>query len=745
MLTTRHRFAVGVATALFLSLATSSMAQTFSLPTTRATRTSIPIRIDGKLDESAWADAPLNDSQFIQRLPYAGRPATEATNFRILYDDDNLYFGIHCRDSHPDELTTRTRRFDSPRLFEDDYVAVKIDSAHDKRTVLYFAVTPNGTQLDAKSLNNGASFLKEWDTLWDVSTHRDETGWYAEFKIPFTSMEYDPSGASTFLGLNITRFVARLAEEFDWAPIPPPFIGLNAGYYGLLERVPVPAKKWRQLSLIPYLSTGVTQDTAGLLTGSSTTELEPFLNYGGDAKYPLTRGSIAQATIKTDFSQVDIDAQQANLTRFNLFFPEKRTFFLEGAQFFDFGFQERSQLFFSRRIGLEDDSPVPLLGGVRSYGTVQRYEYGVLNLQTEKRQTALIDVPARNFTVARLRRNIFEKSQIGFIATDRIDTDNGDGHNATFGFDANIKSVDERLAFKPYAAISLSSPDSYHPVVDDPDSIDGAGVSALQLLSWSPGDWELTQYTLMVGEDFNPAVGFLQRSGIIRQSFEVAKNFYFPGSSISKTRYSVYGTGITDEDAKDLLDYYYGADLVFVTQESYSLTFYLDHSHDTVQTPFSLNGQVTIPVGEYDENLGEVIFATPLQYGVSGQMEYSYGGIYGGTLHQFEPSISVRAIQGLYFNAASSLSFIDLPQLNHSFVTGVYNLALSYSPSQPMALDFKSGWDQEDGSILFQYRYRWRYHPLSDFFVVYNEQRNDNDFGATFRSLAFKIAYYFQL
>jgi hypothetical protein len=333
-----------------------------------AVRVTETITVDGRLDEPAWELATAV-GDFIQRRPRSGEPMTERTDVRFLYDDDNLYIGVFCFDSDPDRIIVNSVQRDYPTQ-ESDGVTVLIDSLHDRRSGFTFVANPAGAKRDVQ-LSNDGSGNADWDGVWDVKTSRTHDGWIAEYVIPFKTLRFSSSPSQEW-GLQITRRIARKNEEADWSPIPQRFSNWKMSLAGTLTGLEN-IRQGRNLKVKPFVSTGIThsRNAAGRLqTIRGLERLKDY--YGGvDIKYGLTSSLTLDATYRTDFAQVEVDQQQVNLTRFNLFFPEKRDFFLENSGTFDFGpgrFGGGGNLapFFSRRIGLSaSGTPIPVVGGAR--------------------------------------------------------------------------------------------------------------------------------------------------------------------------------------------------------------------------------------------------------------------------------------------------------------------------------------------------------------------------------------------
>jgi hypothetical protein len=397
-----------------------------------AVRTGGAVNVDGRLDEADWKIAPAA-GDFIQTEPEEGRPATEATEVRVLFDDRNIYFGVICRDSRPDRIVANEMRRDA-ELQNNDFFEITLDTYNDHRNAFYFSVNPLGAQRDGLIRDEGANINREWDGIWVVRTQRTGEGWTAEIAIPFRTLRFNKDVDQTW-GVNFGRSVARKREESYWTPILRNygFMGkMKMSFFGHLTGLSG-LKQGQRVQIAPYVIGGGNKEEAGA----------PFRGKGEaglDLKYRLTSNVTADLTVNTDFAQVEADQEQFNLTPYSLFFPEKREFFLEGADIFRFG--ERSQehempstlLFFSRSVGLsEDGKEVPVLGGVKVTGKAGRYDLGVLDILTSRTSylnddDERVDIERANSSVFRIKRDIFEKSSVGFIGLSKDLLDGGE-HN----------------------------------------------------------------------------------------------------------------------------------------------------------------------------------------------------------------------------------------------------------------------------------------------------------------------------
>ena len=358
-----------------------------------AVRITDAIALDGRLDEPVWKLAtPAGD--FIQRVPTNGMPSGERTEVRVLYDGDNLYFGITCYDSQPSRIVVKELKRDFD-LNGTDMVQIIIDSLHDGLGGYSLSVNPAGARRDNHLGLNGGGV--NWDAVWDVGTRRTEEGWIAEYPVPFKSLRFSNAPSQEW-GLQVSRRILRLNEESTWAPLPFRFSTSQTNLAGTLRGLEN-VRPGRNLKVKPYI---LGQTTQAMIEG----ELQTTKSFGSwkdfdkgfDVKYSLTPALTLDTTYRTDFAQVEADQQQVNLTRFNLFFPEKREFFLENANVFSFGPGGNLVPFFSRRIGLNAaGTPVPVLVGARTSGRVaNNLNVGVLAMRTDKVGTT---TPSNNYFV----------------------------------------------------------------------------------------------------------------------------------------------------------------------------------------------------------------------------------------------------------------------------------------------------------------------------------------------------------
>ena len=469
--------------------------------TLRAHRADEPVRLDGVLDEAIYSRIlPISD--FVQFEPTNGAPATEQTALWILFDDQNLYVAGRAYDSAPpDRWVINEMRRDIPNVSQNESIGFSIDTFNDGRNGYLFELNAIGGFNDGQITNEGFPPNINWNTVWDSSVGRFDGGWTFEIVVPFRSLRYQP-GTEQVWGFNMRRIVRWKNEESHIVPVAQSLgarrglmqVSLNAPLVGI--EAPSGSKN---IEVRPFAISSVTSDVPAEVSNDVTGDV------GLDVKYGVTQNLTADFTLNTDFAQVEVDEQQVNLTRFSLVFPEKRTFFLEGQGIFNFGVgagqkvngADVPSLFFSRRIGLSQGQAVPILAGGRLTGRVGAYTIGLLNIQTDDDSDA--GAVATNFSVVRLKRDLFRRSAVGVLYTDRsASTTAPDGRGRTYGADGSFSFFND-LNVNTYIART------------ETPGVSGGDLSYRGQLNYAGDRYGLVLECLVVEEGFNPEVGFMRR------------------------------------------------------------------------------------------------------------------------------------------------------------------------------------------------------------------------------------------
>ena len=506
----RILFAITVTTGVAIFPASAQNPTTPPRPVAQATRILKGPIIDGRLDDSVWLAArPIEG--FVQHEPFDGQAATERTEVRILFDQGSLYIGARLFDREPGGIIRGETRRDLA-LKEQDAFMILLDTFRDRQNGFLFGTTPAGVEHDGQINKEGeggfggpvgntptvtgANENVNWDGTWEVRTSIDEQGWSAEFKIPFETLRYG-SGKPQIWGLNFARFIRRKNEEDFWSPVPRQHTLFRVSMAGSLEGLEPPSN--RTALFTPYVVGSLQKNYA------AGTPTDAALEFGADAKIGLSPSLTLDLTYNTDFAQVEVDDQQVNLTRFNLFFPEKRPFFLENAGVFAFGTPQSADIFFSRRIGLDrSNRQVPITAGGRLSGKMGPLSIGLLDVQS-----------GNNFSVGRVLYELPHRSRIGAIAVTRINTDSTADHNVTVGLDGKL-GLGEAVSLDGYAAHS-----------ETPGATGRSNVVNLSG-TYTTRTWEVGSAFRRVDAGFRPDVGYLERPAFQFISLRILRHLRTP-------------------------------------------------------------------------------------------------------------------------------------------------------------------------------------------------------------------------
>ena len=696
--------------------------------TVRAVRLTGPWRLDGALDEGIYGEVP-SVSGFIQQLPNAGEAATEETEAWIFYDARNVYVGARLWDSAPESRwVANEMQRDSFQIIQNDRFSVAFDTFYDRRNGVAFTVNPIGGFMDTEITDEGSPNT-DWNPIWDVRTGRFDGGWTVEMEIPFKSLRFRP-GRSQVWGVQLGRSVLWKNESTHLTPIP---ISAGPGLFRLSEAatltgVEVPGGN-RTFEIKPYAIGSLATDVNAVPRISN----EGDGAFGVDVKYGVTQNLTTDFTYNTDFAQVEVDEQQVNLTRFSLFFPEKREFFLEGRGIFDFGRGvnfgggggpgggTRRQagggfvgggdvptLFFSRRIGLEEGQTVPILGGGRLTGKAGKFSIGALSIQTDNVPNA--SALSTNFTVLRVKRDILRRSRVGGIFTSRSVSTVAPGSNEVYGLDA---------AFSFYDNVNLNG---YYARTRTP-GLEGDDASYQGVFTYNGDLYALQVDHLLVGDHFNPEVGFLRRDDF-RRTFATGQYSPRPRSIEAVRQFTVSGSLDYIENGTGQVETRI-AQSRFQTEFENSDQFGVDvqDNYELLVRPFQVASDVTIPVGVYDFRDVFASYSMGAQRRFSGTFTFQRGEFFSGHIttvgyrrgrieitpqFSFEPSISINRI--------------DLPE--GLFTATLVTSRVTYTLTPRVFFGGLLQYNNGTNSLSTNLRLRWEYQPGSELFVVYNDLRD---------------------
>lgn len=707
--------------------------------TVRAVRAQDRLVVDGVLEEAHYRNVPPM-SDFVQMEPDYGRPATERTDVWVSFDDTNLYLSARMWDSDIVHLVATDMRRDSTTMFQgNDVISFILDTFYDRRNGVMFTVNPIGGRSDTQ-VTGERQFNQDWNPVWTVKTGRFEGGWAIEAAIPFKSLRYQGGDAQVW-GFNALR-TKRSKNEMSVlvkVPLGRQQAALTQTAFAATMVGLVAPPSGRLLDVKPYA-------TASLTTNRTVT---PALDNRGskaaglDVKYALTQGLSSDLTVNTDFAQVEADEQQVNLTRFSLFFPEKREFFLENQGTFAFGGVQLGSnfngnnnnstapiLFYSRRIGLNRGRVVPLDVGGRVTGRVGRYTLGLLTTRTGAEDPTLtLASPATSFSVVRVRRDVLRRSSIGLIATDRSVAQGSAGRNLAYGVDGSFTFVTS-LNLNTYWARTETR------------GTHGDDTSYRVDLNYNGDRYGLQLERLAVGDDFNPELGFIRRDDMVRSHAQFRfsprprrlpsiRRFRFQGG----IAYIENRAGVLESRERD-------GEFVIEFQNGDQFQAAFSQQHEQLLAPFPIpSSSVVVPVGDYDFQDGRVTMNLGRHRRLSANLSLEYGSFYDGrrtTASASQGRISLTnafAIEPTY-----SMNRINVRE--GTFTTHLAGSRITYTLSPLTFVSALVQYNTGTHAMSTNARLRWEYQPGSEVFVVYNDERDTlaRGFpGLSTRSLIVKI------
>ncbi len=697
-------------------------------PSGVAVRTAEPPVIDGMLDEAGWRTAePLTG--FVQADPLEGQPASERTEVRVLYDGNAVYLGVRLHDRNPSEIVITDTRRDSS-LSNQDSIKVIFDTFRDRQNGFVFGTNAAGVQYDAQVRNQGSE-SSSWDSSWDVQTQQDDAGWTAEFRIPLRTLRYGPPPQAW--GVNFARNIQREREISYWAPMPRQFnLGRlsSAGALGGLELASP-----RNFKVLPYV------------VGSANRNFTPGFetrfdgDIGIDAKVGVTPSLNLDLTYNTDFAQVEVDTQQINLTRFNLRFPEKRPFFLENSGMFAVGASASGltsngnlDLFFSRRIGLDDGGNlVPILGGARLSGKAGGYNIGVFDMQTDD----VAGTPANNFMVARVSRDLPSRSGVGVLFINRTATGgkaDSDDWNRTWGLDGRV-GIGEHLTVGGFAART------------ETPGLTGRDYAWNISSEYDDGKTGLDFDYGIVGEDFNPEVGFLENTlgyrrwyarfdRTMREEWITSRGFREFLPHINYTRFDDLDDGSLQSAALHIDNHWDWENGNFISTG-------VNGSWEGLDEPFEICPGVVVPPGEHGGLRFMLRSNTDRRKSVFASYRWEIGRLLTGDQQSHNLSATIRRGGTFALAAAWNIRDIDLPQ--GAFRTNLGNMRVTYNFTPSVFVQSLIQFNDRSDRWSTNLRFHWLQTAGTGLFVVYNDTESLEGLGPVNRAFIVKYVQQFDL
>jgi hypothetical protein len=694
-----------------------------------ATRASGRIVIDGIVDEPTWERAAVG-TDFYQTDPQSGVPATERTEFRVLYDEDQIYLSVVAHQSDPTIISELKREFAAT---DGDVIIVFFDTFDDDRNGFAFATNPGSAMRDWQI--SGGSPNENWDGVYEVAAQITDLGWTAEFAIPFKTLRFDDTTDTQSWGFNIQRIMRNRNEWVQWSPAPRPFRIFEASIAGTLEGIEG-VRQGSNLKVKPFLVAN--RQESGLPVPGQ----ESF-DGGIDLKYGITSGLTLDLTVNTDFSQVEVDQQQVNLSRFGLFFPEKREFFLENLGVFDVcgnagggggrggrgggrggggrcGAERDIVPFFSRRIGLsEDGQPLSMRGGARVTGKLAGFDVGVLGLNVGGED----DAPDNNWMVGRLRHDVLANSQAGAFLFYRKASVEGDW-NRTVGIDGNFNFFQQRLNLSG-AFLRAETP-----------TTSGDNLATTMQVTYRDRIFNASSAFVSIGDDFHNDFGFTPRLGIRKfvNNFGVTPRFSGPilednprlvfrqtldSSNRLVTSFNALGNSVTFRDGANF-------------------TMFRNWLFERLDEPFEIRGQ-TIPVGDYHFNEWNFRYSSSRARRVNVSAGYRAGGFFDGNKKEISGGIGLNLSAGFQASADWGRNIVGFA--DGGFTTDLIGVRAAAAFSPKMFLEAFVQYNTAAETVSSNVRYRFIHHPLSDFFVVYSELRPTEGDDETLRNVSLKLTH----
>jgi len=655
-------------------------------------------------------------SGFTQAEPNEGRPSTEKTEVRVAYDDDNLYIGAYMHDSEPDRLVVTDIKKDFTETEEDGF-GVIIDTFLDRRNGYVFITNPGGARADWQVANEGREINTSWDAVWRVRTRRVADGWTAEMAIPFRALRFDESADHPW-GINFQRRIRRKNELAYWSPVPRAYaltrLSLAGDLYGLPR-----AAGGRDLRVKPYVM-------GAEVRGTGETAYESRREAGLDVKAGIMGAFTLDLTVNPDFAQVEADVQQVNLTQFSQFFPEKRDFFLENSGLFYVGDAARNNrisvspvpdqdllLFFSRRVGVAADGrAIPIDAGARLTGRVRGLNVGAIAMRTRD----IDGVPGSDYGVVRVRQNILNNSDIGGILMMRQARDPGPGgaeYNRVFGADATIRffgNVDWSSYVVGTRSPGLSGGQyAWRTSLNRESNFDHLKVGAMELGRNFVDDLgfyrrtDVRKYFIDIG--LRPRFDVMRRLGVREMHPHLTWSYYedLAGNMVAKNLHSGYTFFLNDGGYWELS---------------------VNPAFERIEAPFRISPKIDpIPTGSYGWTAYQLKGSTDASRKVSGGITGIIGGLWSGTQKTVNANIKLRPSYRFFLDASVQRTRGELDFPAAGFTKTFWTFRSNYSFSTNMFVDALVQYDPVSALVNTNVRFNFIHHPLSDLFIVFNEQR----------------------
>lgn len=681
-------------------------------------KTDQAIVFDGIPDDAAWDK--LEPFPMISHMPMFGNPTSEKSVIRITYDDQFVYVGGLLYVSDPSLIQAVGKKRDMETM-SSDFFMISFDSYNDKENALIFATNPLGLRWDAAVSNDGTMSMErmpvnmDWNTFWEVKSSYDDQGWYFEMQIPISSLRFTDINGITVMGISVFRWIPAKNEgdifpaiSNEWGPTS----HLKPSLYREVLFEELSPKK--PLYITPYLLTAFNQEYE--LNEAETAyayDQDYKLEAGLDVKYGINPNTVLDLTVNTDFAQVEADDQQFNLTRFSLFFPEKRKFFLERSSIFDFSLGGENNLFYSRRIGLYDGNPVRIWGGARLNSRINTWDIGLLNLQT----ASFEDLPSENFGAFRVKKRVFnEYSYMGGMLTTRLGVDGT--YNIGYGLDGVIRVIgDEYLTIR--LAQTLHDSAENNPLSMDPTSF---------TLRWERRKQEGLSYSAGLsysGTNFDPGIGFEMIDDFIASSLSLQYTWISPEASWLQSHYiRLFNYGFYRIPDYSLMIYSLNPTWNFSSKNSWMGSAGPVYRIDHLEEEFELTDSVNVPAGRYKFLGGELMLQTPGTSAFYAIFMFEGGGYFDG--YNVSPSVQPKWNLGasVELGGIYRIDLIRFPDRNQSLNNHIAGVQALYMLSTKISLSALVQYNSAINKVISNVRFRYNPKEGTDLYVVFNEGRN---------------------
>lgn len=681
-------------TLFFVSACLPAFSQSNPPPVVSAQMLEEPLNLDGLLEESSWNKAGVISS-FRMVEPDENADPSFTTIVKILVDYKNIYLGIECHDPNPEKMVVFSKARDS-ELENEDYVKIVFDTYGDGRSAYIFAINPFGSRYDALSGNRGEKEDRSWDGIWEAETNINQNGWTAEIRIPVNTLTFR-KGLNTW-GFNVERRVQRLLEVNRWSAISRDYKMAQTIHSG-------------QLTNLPKFNLGI-----GLVAkGSTILDLNKSAETPGKTKWDnslditqrITPDITAQITVNTDFAETEVDTRKTNLTRFPLMFPEKRQFFLEGSDIYDFGLGMGYNMlaFQSRKIGLVDGQAIPLLAGGKVNGKIGNTQFGSLVAHTGNVEDI---APASTMGVMRVKQNILKESNIGMIGMigDPLAREGSWTAGLDFTYQNSEFHGDKNFLVGVWGLIT------------DRADLEGDKTGVGLKIDYPNDLWDIAFSYYRLGESFDPSLGFIPRKGINYYRLSAS---YMPRpekGNIRQHHIESFSTLYTDLDNQWESYRVFTAPVHFTLESGDRFEFNIVPTGEFLKDGFEISDGVTIPDGAYHWNRYRLEIEGASKRKINGQASWWFGGFYGGSLHQIELELNWRPLSFLIFEGSFERNIGSLPY--GDFTQDLYGMRVQLNISSNLNFSSFVQYDTESRSFGTNNRFRWTFAPRGDLFMVYN-------------------------